>query len=827
MINSHIHVFLSSVVFVLLILHVILAFTTVSTTTTTAAFRTPLVTSSSLFATGATAEDENVQVSSSPSSSSPSSSPSSDDNNNNIGNANAYATHWENLLTAEYREAAEELKVRRSTWSRQRLEESGLSIFDANAMADTELYGEKIVRISSNNPDVGRRWRDLFSRGDILVLSPLEEDSPSNRRSFSNNNRNMDTQKFTPRECCVMDVGTNWLTLGVGPSWPAGLWETRRRPGNFLVRLDRTAPQSALMAQRKSLQLVRNGLAGDVAAFLANTFYSTKNAAANASKMPKRFTNGVYVEDLNRKRLKIEYEKEKSLDVAIQKALVMAKEASVKFVPNPSQEAAIAWALARRVSLVRGPPGTGKTRVAALLISVALRLHSARPANPLDVIEGDRTKGSAPRVLAVAHSNGAADVLVEALLQVGVPAVRAGRPASVSPNVRRRTVVAMAETHPEVVALYRTARDPDQPSHIRSAANANAKQVLDEIRQTITETAPVIVTSCIGAHQLLVTSQDGSSSSLSKSKLNFPIVVLDEAAQTTEPALVCALTAAKAEQVILVGDTQQLPPTVASQSSEIRASLGFSPMARLEESKVGEKTLQVQYRMPPALLEHPSKYFYNGLVTCAEDATSVLPLLTGFPWPESGLPLAFINVGGGTNEVTHNFGGKSNPIEAELVTTIISNLLKGGDVGAQGIAVISPYARQVDRIRGELSQLSRQIDSSRKVRVGTVDSFQGQETEAVIFSAVRSNPLGELGFLRDPRRLCVAITRARRCLILLGDETSLRNSKHWAALLDSLGERDCYLNAEDVLVKLDEFSKSEESAIENAEDVLAQLDEFL
>ena len=394
--------------------------------------------------------------------------------------------------------------------------------------------------------------------------------------------------------------------------------------------------------------------------------------------------------------------------------------------------------------------------------------------------------GPPPKVLAVAHSNGAADVLLEALLAVGVPAIRAGRPATVSPNARKRTVVAMTQTHPEVVALGKQARNASLPESIRSHAAAEAKRVADEVRYTIGAAAPVVVASCIGAHQLL---KDGMGIGL-----RFPLVVLDEASQTTEPALICALAAAKAEQIVMVGDTKQLPPTVASGTTDLRSTLGVSPMARLETGGVDERTLKTQYRMPPSLLEFPSKYFYGGEVKCAPGAKdrdgSELP--TGFPWPgknDKKIPLAFVHLGGDL-ETTHDFGGRSNTPEAELVCRIVMDLLSGGDVQAHNIAVISPYSRQVDKIRGELS--GRNI---RNVRVGTVDSFQGQEKDIVIISGTRSNDVGDVGFLRDPRRLNVALTRAKRGLVIVGDQKTLRNSRHWAALLDSCLQRGCTMDA--------------------------------
>lgn len=198
--------------------------------------------------------------------------------------------------------------------------------------------------------------------------------------------------------------------------------------------------------------------------------------------------------------------------------------------------------------------------------------------------------------------------------------------------------------------------------------------------------------------------------------------------------------------------------------------------------------------MAPALLEHPSQYFYDGLVTSADEIPTRSPPL-GFPWPRHDAPLAFVQVGSNL-EVTHEFGGKSNPVEAALVADIVAGLLKAGGVEAQGVAIVSPYSKQVQRLRIELA--TRRV---RDVRVGTVDSFQGQEVDVVVFSAVRSNSDNDMGFLRDPRRLCVAITRARSGLIIVGDQKVLRTSHHWNALLDSCRTRGCSLDAEDIEFK--------------------------
>jgi regulator of nonsense transcripts 1 len=428
-------------------------------------------------------------------------------------------------------------------------------------------------------------------------------------------------------------------------------------------------------------------------------------------------------------------------------------------------------------------------------------------------IEGGQSVTRAPRILAVTHSNGAADVLLQALLQMNVPAVRAGRPASVSPLVQHRTIAALAARMPHVVRLRQQAGNVTLDEQTRRSAVYDAQGCMNDAQRMIIESASVVVTSCIGAQQLLSTIEDETKETNGTTlKLPmFPIVVLDEAGQTTEPALISALVAAQADQVIMVGDTRQLPPTCTSQDAELRMTLGVSPMERLLNNGIDEFVLKEQYRMPSSLLYYPNKYFYDSVVRCA--TKNALPPPKGFPWPSPNAePLAFLEVGNGCNEVTHDLGGgKSNPTEVRVIVDIIVEVIAAGEILSNNIAIITPYSKQVQLFRTELSNaVSTRSTVNGKckisdVQVGTVDSFQGQETDLVIFSAVRSNLLKEMGFLRDERRLNVAITRARRGLIVVGDPTVLRTCRHWEALLDSCKERKCVLTLTEYLTHAEEM----------------------
>ncbi|KAL3768195.1 hypothetical protein ACHAW5_007929 [Stephanodiscus triporus] len=536
-----------------------------------------------------------------------------------------------------------------------------------------------------------------------------------------------------------------------------------------------------------ALDRLRKDEGGSAARLMMNLYYDDGSSSSSsylsaATETPSHFAR--------RRRSRREDEGD-GLEGEIARAMTNAA-SGTSFEPNPSQREAVIWALQRNLALIRGPPGTGKTRCAALLIATAIRMELDEEAdtegNNIEGEEGDgviaKTRAS-PRILAVTHSNGAADVLLQALLEINVPAVRAGRPASVSPSVQHRTIAALAERMPHVVRSRQQAGNVTLDEQTRQSAVYDAKRCMNDAKNMIVESASVVVTSCIGAQQLLSSIKDDAKEddvATLKSSI-FPIVVLDEAAQTTEPALISALVAARARQVIMVGDTRQLPPTVTSQDVELRKTLGVSPMERLLNNGIDEFVLTVQYRMPRALLKNN------------------LPSPKGFPWPSPNKePLAFLEVGNGCDEVAHNFGGgRSNPTEVKVIIDIIGKVITAGEIHSKDIAIITPYSKQVQLFRTELSnaESSRSIRNGKckisDVKVGTVDSFQGQETDLVIFSAVRSNLVKELGFLRDARRLNVAITRARRGLIVVGDPTVLVTCRHWAALLNFCTKRNCVL----------------------------------
>uniref|UniRef100_A0A7S3JZD4 RNA helicase n=1 Tax=Aureoumbra lagunensis TaxID=44058 RepID=A0A7S3JZD4_9STRA len=425
------------------------------------------------------------------------------------------------------------------------------------------------------------------------------------------------------------------------------------------------------------------------------------------------------------------------------------------------QKRAAAKALRARLSLIQGPPGTGKTKCAAALVAAAVRLR--------DIELNRGVRGELPiqahnaakkRALVCAASNVAADNLLERLLEYkDLKAIRLGNPASVRPNLRHATLDAM------------TQNDPDAITEILFQAD-------------------VVVSSCIGAGGDLLAPFLATSSSHKKNSqitpiLKFGLVLIDEAAQATEPqCLVPLATALGATQLILIGDPNQLPPVVLS--LEARNALGTSLFQRLQDAGLQPHLLSRQYRMHPAINAFPSRQFYkNRVSTCPIIAENRLsqppPLLQGLLSPE--LPILFLAVPNGQEQRgDHDSATASyfNLAEVDAVSAAVQALLAAGAT-PQDIGIVTPYAAQA---RAITQNLVANDSSANVIEVGTVDGFQGREKNIMLISAVRANKDSELGFLADARRLNVAITRPRQALIVFGHPNTLRADCHWCAFLD-------------------------------------------
>jgi regulator of nonsense transcripts 1 len=279
------------------------------------------------------------------------------------------------------------------------------------------------------------------------------------------------------------------------------------------------------------------------------------------------------------------------------------------------------------------------------------------------------------------------------------------------------------------------------------------------------DNADVICATCIGSgHQLL----DGR---------RFPRILIDEATQATEPATLVPIVRG-CKQLVLVGDHKQLPPTVISSRAE-EMGLNISLFERLIELGINSTMLLKQYRMHPCIADFPSRQSYEGLL-CNGVSQQERPAPIGLIWPDFENPVAFLPVDGG-EIVSPDGHSKANPTEAGWVLKMVDSILQGGDISPNEIGIITPYNGQV-RVIHDLMETSGGMEKGGKwngVEVRSVDGYQGREKEVIILSAVRSNPEGNVGFLDDSRRLNVALTRAKRGLVVIGDPKTLRNQRDW------------------------------------------------
>lgn len=432
---------------------------------------------------------------------------------------------------------------------------------------------------------------------------------------------------------------------------------------------------------------------------------------------------------------------------------------------NPSQEEAIRFALsAEDLAVIHGPPGTGKTTTVVELIFQAVK------------------RGQ--KVLASAPSNTAVDNLLERLAARGLRVVRLGHPARTEERLREYGLDAQVAGHDLmrfVKEMLREAEDlfrkagrftrakpaPGAKPEMRREARrlkAEARRLEQQAVDSVLDRADIVCATLAFNEELL-------------GERRFDLAVIDEACQSTEPG--CWIPALWADRLVLAGDHCQLPPTVLSLAAA-REGLAQSLLERVV-AHYGEditRRLKVQYRMHTDIAEFSSARFYHGSLQAHESVAShrLCDLPHVSPSPLTADPVTFIDTAGAdwTEETDPDGQSKRNPREGAFVLRKVRELLSAG-LTPDELAIITPYAAQVRWLRDESGLEELEID--------TVDGFQGREKEAILISCVRSNPEGEIGFLADTRRMNVALTRARRTLIVVGDSATLGGHEFYESLL--------------------------------------------
>ncbi len=437
---------------------------------------------------------------------------------------------------------------------------------------------------------------------------------------------------------------------------------------------------------------------------------------------------------------------------------------------NESQNKAVIQILAAKdAAFVHGPPGTGKTTTLVQAIKQLSKVEST--------------------ILVCAPSNAATDLLTERLAALQLNVVRVGNISRVDESLVQHTLDAQISNHPDNKSLKKVKK---QAAEVRRQARKYKRnfgyeqrenrrelyQQAKELGEWAIQLENTLIDQIINGAHVITCTLVGSTSRTLRDR-TFKTVVIDEAAQALEGATWIPII--KAQKVVLVGDPLQLPPTIKSmkaQRSGLMETLLEKGIARIQDVSL----LDTQYRMHKSIMGFSNQQFYeNKLKADVSVAEAILPIDAPY-----SLPFQFIDTAGcGFNEVENpKTKSRYNPDEYILIREHLYQLLdQFADKELPSIGIISPYKEQVITIRLEMEKDER-LNALEQITVNTIDSFQGQERDVIYISLVRSNDHGEIGFLADHRRMNVAMTRARRKLIMIGDSGTLGAHRFYREFLD-------------------------------------------
>ena len=423
---------------------------------------------------------------------------------------------------------------------------------------------------------------------------------------------------------------------------------------------------------------------------------------------------------------------------------------------NPTQEEAVNRVLwAKDVAVVHGPPGTGKTTTLVEAIYETLRREN--------------------QVLVCAQSNMAVDWISEKLVDRGINVLRIGNPTRVNDKMLSFTYERRFEAHPDYEMLWSIRKAIRELRAHRKRGDEKYHQKIERLKERATELEVRINAQLFGEARVIACTLVGSSNHLLEGQ-KFGTLFIDEAAQALEAA--CWIPIRRVSRVVLAGDHCQLPPTVKSIAA-LKGGLGKTLMERIVENKPEVVTLlKMQYRMNEEIMRFSSDWFYGNMVESAPEVKyrSILDFDIPMTWIDTNQ----FSVDGlrFTEEFVGESFGRINKAEAELTLLVLEEYFK--KIGKQrvlderlDVGIISPYRAQVQYLRRQIKKKEWAKPYRQLISVNTVDGFQGQERDIILISLVRANDDGQIGFLRDLRRMNVAITRARMKLIILGDASTM------------------------------------------------------
>lgn len=427
---------------------------------------------------------------------------------------------------------------------------------------------------------------------------------------------------------------------------------------------------------------------------------------------------------------------------------------------NRSQQEAVQKIVeAREVAVVHGPPGTGKTTT---LVEA--------------IIETTRRE---PQVLVCAPSNAAIDWISTQLLQRGVRVLRVGNPLRINRPLQECTYEHLYASHPDYSELWgirklirdihQSTGNPKQKHNHLQRLHRRADELEAKIHEEILQNADVIASTLIGSANHVLDYR------------HFGTVFIDEATQALEAA--CWAAILKADRVIFAGDHQQLPPTIKCVEAA-RAGLDQTLMQKIVHSKPAVVTLlDTQYRMNRQIMQFSSNWFYEGKLKAAPEVAN----RTLAPWDA---PLVWVDTSNSNfSERTNASQSRMNRDEAKLLVNILKDYVRQLAIDPSlydntTFGIISPYKAQISILRHLISKSHTLAPIRNRIAVNTVDGFQGQERDVILLSMVRDNEQGSIGFLKDLRRMNVAITRAKMKLIVVGNCTTLSQTDFYSQLIE-------------------------------------------
>ncbi len=489
--------------------------------------------------------------------------------------------------------------------------------------------------------------------------------------------------------------------------------------------------------------------------------------------------------------LKLAIKKQDDLDEKLLPVLIGEKDATFQeecvitfnsSLNNSQQEAVRKIVQANELAIVHGPPGTGKTTTLIHAIQALIK-------------QGNQ------KILVVAPSNTAVDLLTEKLAEQKVNVLRIGNPARVSEQMMSHTLDFKMSAHTAVKEIKRLKKQASEFKNMahkykRSFGKSERDQrklLFDEahkIMKEVGKTEQYIIDDLIAKAQVISATLVGANHYTIR-HLQFDVAVIDEAGQALEPA--CWIPILKSKKVVLAGDHCQLSPTIKSYEA---AKHGLSKTLFekcIERHPNAVALLEVQYRMHTSIMGYSSKVFYgNKLQAHASVASHLL-------FAEDS-PLLFLDTAGCGFDEKQDGTSTFNPEEASLLFKHVVQLTRqlSGQIAEKNypsIAVISPYKEQINVLKEYLQQASELAPWHKQITVNTIDSFQGQERDIVYISMTRSNSKGEIGFLSDIRRMNVAMTRARKKLVIVGDSATLAKSPFYKNFIDYAEKIDGYESA--------------------------------